>query len=239
MFRSSTSTSTNKNLGKNLALSISATLKAIKGATLKSHLSAGFLVLSNLASSAMAAENFTNAKTPGLEPKHTHSTLTLAQTQQAALAGDSRAQFILGHAYLNGKDIEQDQLTGTKWIQKAADQGLAVAQYQLGLIYEYGQGIPANHQMAATWYLKAAKQGNIGAQHSIGMMFLEGKGIEKNLVNAYAWLALSYENGYRAVKVICDHIAMKLTENQQLQAQVRMQAYKNQSHFGGQLAAAI
>lgn len=205
----------------------------------KLSLIAGLLLsLNTFAPSVLAAENFINVKLHGIEPQHTQSTLTLAQLHQSSLAGDSRAQFIYGHALINGKGIKQDNNEGLKWIEKSAEQGFAVAQFQLALLLEFGQGIKANHPVAAKWHLKAAEQGNIGAQHRISMMYLDGKGIEKDLVNAYAWMSLAYENGYKEVATVRDHIKTKLDDNQQLQAKVRMQAYRNGVTLNEQFAFA-
>ena len=205
----------------------------------KLSLIAGLLLsLNTFTPSVLAAENFVNIKLHGIEQQHTQSTLTLKQLRQSSLAGDSRAQFIYGHALINGKGIEHNHKEGLKWIESSAEQGFAVAQFQLALLLEYGQGIKANHQQAAKWHLKAAEQGNIGAQHSISMMYLDGKGIEKDLVNAYAWMSLAYENGYKEVASVRNHIKSKLDDNQQLQAKIRMQAYRNGVTLNEQFAFA-
>lgn len=201
---------------------------------------AGLFIMFNIltTNTAIGAENFENVTIRGLDSHYLQSSLTLPQLKQSALAGDSRAQLIFGHALVHGKGIKKDAKSGLKWIEKAAEQGSDIAQFQLGLLLEYGQSIPANHQNAAKWHLKAAQQGNIGAQHSIGMMYLDGKGIEKNLVNAYAWTSLAYENGYEEIKQVRDHIKTQLNNNQQQQAQVRMQSFKNGTNLSEQLALA-
>lgn len=213
-----------------------------KGRFIAAPFIAGIAILLNIAviNSANAAENFVNVNLRGIDTQYIQSTLPLSQLKQSVLAGDSRAQFIFGHALLNGKGIKKDTKNGIKWIEKAAVQGAAIAQFQLGLLLEYGQGIAANHQTAAQWHLKAAEQGNIGAQHSISMMYLDGKGVEKNLVNAYAWMSVAFDNGYQEIKPVRDHIKTQLNDNQQLQAQVRMKAFKNDEqlseHLNEQLA---
>ena len=59
-----------------------------------------------------------------------------------AEGGDAEAQFILGTAYGEGRDVPQDFSEAAKWYRKAAEQGHARAQFNLASAYANGEGVP-------------------------------------------------------------------------------------------------
>ncbi|MGR5145551.1 tetratricopeptide repeat protein [Photobacterium alginatilyticum] len=69
-----------------------------------------------------------------------------------AQQGHERSQFILGHMYDEGEEVDQDFKEAVKWYRLAAEQGFAVAQNNLGVKYQKGQGVGQNDQEAVKWY---------------------------------------------------------------------------------------
>ncbi|MEK9985501.1 MAG: tetratricopeptide repeat protein, partial [Opitutae bacterium] len=92
----------------------------------------------------------------------------LTKSIEAALAGDAKAQNVLGRIYAEGKEVEQDYVEAIKWFRLAAEQGHVVSQYQLGLIYEKGLGVSMHKGVAESWFRLAAEQGHKNAHFNLG-----------------------------------------------------------------------
>jgi len=95
---------------------------------------------------------------------------TVSELQQAAAAGDAKAQYDLGVKYEYGQGVDQDYSKAAEWTLKSAEQGYADAQYNYGLMLEYGQGVGRNLAEADKWYERAAEQGMEGAVQARGML---------------------------------------------------------------------
>jgi len=78
------------------------------------------------------------------------------QMRNAAVQGDSQAQFDWGDLLCKKNDYEQ----GVSWFQKAAEQGHAEAQYKLGFSYYNGIGIKKDFDQTIYWAKKASEQGH-------------------------------------------------------------------------------
>lgn len=85
-----------------------------------------------------------------------------------AEAGDARAQFYLGYAYLRGEGVARDESRAFHWYGRAARNGIADAQYQLGLMYELGIGVLPDQAEADYWYGRAVGQGFCPGELSAG-----------------------------------------------------------------------
>ena len=68
-----------------------------------------------------------------------------------ALAGDARAQAILGYMFATGRGVPQSYIEAAGWYRRASEQGEANAQYRLGLMYDKGQGVPQDYVEAYKW----------------------------------------------------------------------------------------
>jgi len=79
--------------------------------------------------------------------------------KQKAETGDSRAQYLLGTLYRNGKGAPLDEYDAFRWYKLAAEAGLLEAQYQIGMMYLQGEGVTANDDEALKWLWKAASGG--------------------------------------------------------------------------------
>jgi len=78
----------------------------------------------------------------------------------AAEQGHADAQNNLGHMYLNGRGVPQDDAEAVRWYRLAAEQGNAVAQSSLGFMYETGQGVLQNIVLAHMWFNIASANGD-------------------------------------------------------------------------------
>ena len=59
--------------------------------------------------------------------------------------------FLMGLAYLNGIDIEQNRPLALKLIAGAAQAGLPEAMEKLAQMYQNGDGLARDYQAAAAW----------------------------------------------------------------------------------------
>jgi TPR repeat protein len=88
----------------------------------------------------------------------------IADVRQKAEQGDTRAQYTLGHDYLVGAGVPQDQKIAAKWYAAAAAHGSAEAQFALGYLYEQGEGVGKDYRQAATYYRAAAERAHAAAR---------------------------------------------------------------------------
>jgi TPR repeat protein len=79
---------------------------------------------------------------------------------QALLAeaekGVAAAQFKLGMAFLNGKEVPRDLEMAAHWLRKAADQNNAAAQFNLAVLYTQGAGVPRDYAEAAKLFQRGS-----------------------------------------------------------------------------------
>lgn len=88
--------------------------------------------------------------------------------------GDMEAQYYLGHCYMDGEGVIQNNFLAAYWYEKAAEQGHMEAQRNLAICYEQGTGVTYDSDMALFWYKKAAEQGDCKSQLQLGSYYLEG-----------------------------------------------------------------
>ena len=106
---------------------------------------------------------------------------------QAADAGHSDAQLMLGYMSDRGFGVPQDDAQARIWYQKAADKGNATAMANLGVLYQEGQGGAQDYQLARQRFETAAAGGNASAMFSLGRMYEYGLGIPKDYAKAKEW----------------------------------------------------
>ena len=154
----------------------------------------------------------------GIRPGYT-AEQGIEQLREAALQGDTTAQFNLGHQYYNGEGVPQDYREAVKWFRMAAEQGHAKAQSGLGFMYHNGKGVPQDYREAVKWFRMAAEQGLDGAQFTLGAMYATGEGVPEDYVMAYAWANLSAAKGTKEAKDVKDLLRPKMTAEQVAEAQ--------------------
>lgn len=88
----------------------------------------------------------------------------------AAVAGDARAQALLGFLYEYGRGVPQDFAMAAGWYGCSADQGDATAQYLLGLLYDKGRGVRVNVVQSQKWLILAAAGASPGQRDTYTRM---------------------------------------------------------------------
>lgn len=148
---------------------------------------------------------------------------------QAALAGNSEAQFQVAECFRLGRGVQKDEAQALAWLLKSAESGLVKACIRLGIFYR--RSILKDDEEAIKWYQKAAETGCHGAcvvlagiykdrGDFVGELkwdkelalqgnpeslwevrtFYEGRdGVEVDLPEACAWLSL-FEDSYTTRK---------------------------------------
>lgn len=122
--------------------------------------------------------------------------------------GDAKAQFRLGMAYIQGKEIPQNYLKAVQWFTKAANQGNSDAQFGLGMAYAYGNGVPQDYTKEIEYLTKSADQGNPHAQFYLGSLYVEGDdGVPKDYIKAVNYLTKAANQGDTESKELLKRIA--------------------------------
>ncbi len=93
--------------------------------------------------------------------------------EQAATAGDPRAQYNLGNErFRDGSD--QGAVEAAALWRKAAEQGLVEAQHNLGSLYALGRGVKRDLQQARYWYEMASRNGSTRSARALVTLGLDG-----------------------------------------------------------------
>lgn len=90
--------------------------------------------------------------------------------EQAAKAGNSRAQFQVGFMCLKGQGTDRDFSSSARWLRKSANNGNAEAMRFLGDLYANGDGVESDLDMARSCYRKAAAHGDVDAKQALEAM---------------------------------------------------------------------
>jgi len=101
---------------------------------------------------------------------------------RAAKAGNSSAQYRLGHLYMNGFGVRLSYVTARYWFAQAARKKHPMAQNDLGSLYLNGQGVARNVDKALYWYRESAAQGYAVAQYNAGSVLSAKKLYEEAIV---------------------------------------------------------
>jgi localization factor PodJL len=120
-----------------------------------------------------------------------------AALNEAALAGNSVAQYELGIRLADGRDVNRDFKMAALWFEKAATQGLAPAQFRLGTLYEKGLGVQRDETIAKLWYQRAGERGNAHAMHNLAVLTAEGGANKPDYATAAGWFRKAAELGVR------------------------------------------
>lgn len=99
---------------------------------------------------------------------------------QAAWAGDTNAQWLLGQMYLKGRGTRRDPANAASWFYKAATKGHAGAQADLAQLYYRGIGLKKDWEQAALWYQQSADQGDVRARTALAALYELGHGVNQS-----------------------------------------------------------
>lgn len=114
---------------------------------------------------------------------------------RAAELGDAQAQHTLGHRYLSGYGVEEDDTVALKWYRRSAEQGFAPAQSALGLAYAQGHVTDQDFTQAAAWCRLGAEQGNSDGQVCMAWLYAGGCGVEQDYTESVRWIRLAADQG--------------------------------------------
>lgn len=105
---------------------------------------------------------------------------------QQAGQGDAEAQYLIGNAFYQGKEVEQNFEQAFLWFRRSAEHGNANAQYSLGNVYLMGEGTEQSDEQALYWYGQAATQNHPQAKHNYeSLRSLNTNTSQSNRANQY------------------------------------------------------
>src|SRR5437588_2119710 len=136
---------------------------------------------------------------------------SISSLQQRAESGDAQAQFELGRAYEDGKNVAQDDAKAVEWFRKSADQGNVLAENSLGVMYALGRGVTRDREEALRWYKKAAKQGSAEAIYNVAISHFNGEGTEENIGMACTWMMAAQRKGDTQAADALKHIQQEMS----------------------------
>jgi hypothetical protein len=151
----------------------------------------------------------------------------LGRAKAAAKRGDAAAEYFLGRAYFQGKDVAQDYSKAAELFRKAAEQGNAQAQNDLGAMFENGLGVERDLAEAVNWFTRSAEQGDANGQFNLGRMYAMGSGVDLDLVKAYQWLSLSGAQGESAARTLLAATEPAMTHGEVAEGQRLVAEYQS------------
>lgn len=104
---------------------------------------------------------------------------------QRANQGEIEAQYLLGKAYLTGKNIDKNKDQAKEWLKKSAENGYAPAMRFMGVLSRN------NDSEAIFWWEKAANLGDSISKLNLGYHYYN----TKNITLAEKWLISAIESG--------------------------------------------
>ncbi len=107
--------------------------------------------------------------------------------RRQAEQGNREAQFLLGLACAEGRDVLKDPLQALVWFKRAADSGCPKSQNYLGYMYNTGSGVTRDDSVALHWFRQSALQGLAKAQANLGVMYENGFGTAQDYRAAAEW----------------------------------------------------
>ena len=112
--------------------------------------------------------------------------------RKAAERNHVKAQCFLGHCYVYGWGVAEDEAEGIKWFHKSAELGYAEAQRKLGDFYQ----LTEDYISAVKWHRKAAEQGDFSCQHELGNLYHDGNGAPRDYIEAVKWYRKAAEQNF-------------------------------------------
>lgn len=173
----------------------------------RSCLAAGLTVLALFASSARAVD----AKPGDILVARPD----MAKLEQAAAAGDVKAQVELGNIYFRGEGVATDESQAIGWYRKAAAKGDDWSEFSLGMIYAFGKVTPRDYPQAAAWFDKSALNGDLLSAIMLGGMYEQGLGVRQSHSIAIGWFKVAADRGLAKGQYLLAAAYMKGTPEQQ------------------------
>ena len=146
----------------------------------------------------------------------------LAEWQELADAGDTKASYGMGLLYGNGFGVDMNDELALKYYGYAAEKGHAEAQFNLAVMHQNGWGVPPSDESANEWYKLAANQGVTGAQIALGRYFAMDFLDTYDPIEAYMWFKLAERLGDIDASAKCEFVATRMTADQLSEADRRV-----------------
>ncbi|MBF0195602.1 MAG: SEL1-like repeat protein [Magnetococcales bacterium] len=163
--------------------------KVLSGFSLASY--AGLLLLIMLLPAVLVAE----PSAPLVPSAPSKVKVSFKQTLNEALAGNIRAQNLLGTMLVVGHETKKDSRAAASWFEITAARGSAEGQLNLGMLYLIGDGVPEDAKKAAKLIKSAALKGHSKAQNLIGYFYEQGIGVNADRNEAVKWFKLASASG--------------------------------------------
>ena len=112
-----------------------------------------------------------------------------------ASAGDKRAQYKLGVAYMTGTSVKFNRAKAIQWFKKAAAQSYRKAWYRLGELHYEKRYRMRNYSSSFKWFLKAAEKNHGISQYYVALQYYKGRGVSQKYSKALAWATRARKNG--------------------------------------------
>lgn len=112
---------------------------------------------------------------------------TISAAKAHAERGDILAQYLLGSAFANSRDVK-NFAAAEKWLRLCADKGLVPAMRDLGHLNLLYKGDGSKWDEALSWYKLAATRGDHESQQVLGILNAK---VINDPAQAYVWLTLS------------------------------------------------
>lgn len=125
--------------------------------------------------------------------------------EQAAEAGDKRAQYELGRLYERGKGriMRRDFASAIKWYNAAAKQAYPEALYALGSMSENGDGMRQDYLQALRYYNLAVRYARLPkAYFAVGQMYFHGRGVPQDYLKAIESYISAARGGYAPAQYV-------------------------------------
>lgn len=127
-------------------------------------------------------------------------------TLKMAKRGDFNAQSYIGHSYLCGLDVPQNDAQARYWYQKVINHPkadakiIAHASLILGTMYCTGKGGRLSYPKAIKYLKIAAQQGFSDAHIFLGHMYMRGQGVNRDYKKALSWWQKADKLGHPAAR---------------------------------------
>eukprot|EP01083_Nonionella_stella_P175662 612425_1 len=117
----------------------------------------------------------------------------------AANVGNAPAMALLGHMYLEGNGVKQNNETAFRYFSLASAKGDPMGQNGLGYMYEHGIGTERDLAKALKEFQRAANRNDPDAQFHLASMYYNGQGMDRpDFSEAYKYFTKAGKNGHTA-----------------------------------------
>ncbi len=150
----------------------------------------------------------------------------------AGTAGYIPAQALIGSLFYRRWGVPTDYSRSVYWYRRASEQGAPEGDHQLATMYFNGLGVEQDYGQALLLFRRAAESGLVHSQVSLGKAIasIDGTSAIAN-AEAYKYLKLAAKNGHPEAPELLAQLLEKMTEQQILDGEKRLEEYSSQGAF--------